>query len=197
MEISSNIRRVADFLQRQHIRPERIHKTGIILREDFAQSQSCIEQEIFLLCLRHMARFFRIIIIAEDIVRHCLDIEARTLIRNRNPLSQRHKVMRIHIVLDQLCAALRASQRKQWLIFIIGEYTIEILHNHGKARIIMAFLLRQHQMQSLGWLDRHLALNRTNSAHNCRSFANVYKIVYLCPYSMYFYYNVINIIKTL
>ena len=110
MEISSNIRWVADFLQGQHIRPERIHKTGIVLRENFAQSQPRIEQEIFLLLFTHMTSFFRIVIIAEDIVGHCLDIEPRTLIRNRNPLSERHKVMRIHIVLDQLSTTLRASQ---------------------------------------------------------------------------------------
>ena len=49
MEIGRNIRWVADFLQGQHIRPEGIHKTGIVLREDFAQSQPRIEQEVFLL----------------------------------------------------------------------------------------------------------------------------------------------------
>ena len=144
-----------------------------------------------------MAGFFRIIIVAEDIVRHSLDIESRLLVGNRNPLGQRYEVMGIHIVLDQLCTTLGAGQRKQRLILIIGENAIEVLHDHGKARIIMTFLLRKHQMKGLGGLNRHLAFYRTNSAHNCRSFANVYKILHHCPYLMYFHYNVIYIIKTL
>ena len=110
MEIRSDIARIADFLEGQDIRPEGVDKAFPSLFQQFAQCQARIEQQVLLLLLRHLLCAFRIIVVTENVVRHCLDIKARALVRDRDPFSQLHKVVRIHVFLYKLCTALRAGQ---------------------------------------------------------------------------------------
>ena len=118
-EIRRNITRIADFLQRQHIRPEGIHIALAFILKNLPQRQPRIEQHVLTLFLRELIVMLRIVIVAENIVRHCLDIESRFLIRHRNPFGQLHKVMAVHVFLYQLRPALRAGHRQQRLILII------------------------------------------------------------------------------
>ena len=171
MKIRCNICRVADLLQRQDIRPERVDIPCICILKKLAERQACIEQKILLDLFRCVLHILRVIVVSEDVVRHRLDIKSRLLIRHRNPLGELDKVMRVHILFDQLRPALRAGKGQQRLIFVVGKNPIQILHDHGEARIIVTFLLRQHRMQCLRWLNRHLALNGTNTAHGSLSFS--------------------------
>ena len=165
MEISSNISWIANFLQSQHIRPERIYIPLASILQQLAESQTGIQQYILLFLLGQLVVMLREIIVTEYIIWHSLNIQAWLLIRYRNPLSQLHKVMAVHVFLYHLIALLGAGHRKQRLILVGGKNSIQILHNHCKAGVIMSLLLRQHQMQGLGWMHRHLALDRTNSTH--------------------------------
>lgn len=111
MEVRRDVARIADLLERQHIRPERVDVAGILLLKDLAQSQARVEQQVFLLLFRHVLCIFRIIVVAEDVVRHGLDVKARLFVRNWDPLSQLHEVVGIHVLLDELGTALRAGER--------------------------------------------------------------------------------------
>ena len=133
VEVRRDVARVADLLERQHIRPERVDVAGILLLEDLAQGQARVEQQVLLLLLRHVFCIFRIIVVAEDVVRHGLDVEARLLVRDRDPLGQLHEVVRVHVLLDELGTALRAGQRQQGLVLIIGKDSVQVLHDHGET----------------------------------------------------------------
>ena len=169
VEIRRDVRGIADLLERQHIRPERIHIARVGLLEDLAQCEARVEQQVFLLLLRHVARLLRIVVVAENVVRHSLDIEPRALVRDGDPLGDLDEVVRVHVLLDELRALLRHSHREQRLVLIARENTVEVLHDHGKARVIVPLLLRQHELQRHRRLDGHLALDRTDSAHICLS----------------------------
>ena len=133
VEVSGNVTRVADFLQGQHIRPEGIDETGVVLLQQLTESQAGVQQQVCLFPVAHALRIFGIVIVAEDVIRHGLDIQAGTLIRNGNPLCQLDEVMGVHIVLHQLGALLGAGQGKQRFILVAGENPVKILHHHGKA----------------------------------------------------------------
>ncbi len=111
MEIRRDVRGIADLLERQHIRPERIHIASVGLLEDLAQCEARVEQQVFLLLLRHVARLLRIVVVAENVVRHGLDIEPRALVRDGDPLGDLDEVVRVHVLLDELGTALRAGER--------------------------------------------------------------------------------------
>ena len=165
MEIGGNIPWVADFLQGQHIRPEGINETLAGLFQKLPQCQAGIQKHIFLFLLAQLVVMLRIVIVSEHIVRHSLNVQPRLLVRHRNPLSQLHKVVAVHVFLYHLVALLGAGHRQQRLVLVGRKNTIQVLHNHGKAGIVVAFLLWQHQMQRLGRMNRHLAFDRTNSTH--------------------------------
>ena len=170
MEVRRDVGRVADFLERQHVRPERIDKARVVLLENLAQREARVEQQVFLFPLRHVRRLFRVVIVAENIVRHRLDVEARTLVRDRDPLRDLHEVVRVHVLFHELRAALRHGHREERLVLVAGKDAVKILHDHGKSGIIMPFLLRQHQAQSRGRLNGYFALDRTNPTHSALSF---------------------------
>ena len=87
MEISSNISWIANFLQSQHIRPERIYIPLASILQQLAESQTGIQQYILLFLLGQLVVMLREIIVTEYIIWHSLNIQAWLLIRYRNPLS--------------------------------------------------------------------------------------------------------------
>ena len=46
------------------------------------------------------------------------------------------------------------------------EHAVQILHHHGITRVVMPFLLGKHQIQRFRRFDRHLAFDRSDSAHS-------------------------------
>ena len=112
-----------------------------------------------------MRRLLGVVVVAENVVWHGLDVEAGALVRDRNPLRDLDEVVRVHVLLDELRAALRDGHREERLVLVAGKDAVKILHDHRKARVVMPLLLRQHELQRQGRLNGHLALDRTNSAH--------------------------------
>ena len=165
-EIGGDVTGIADFLQGQHIRPEGIDEPLPVLFQHPAQGKPRVEQEFLTLGLRASPVGFGILVVTEHITGHGLDIEAGAPIHVRKPLHHLLKPLLRHIRIDHPDAARRAGQRQQRLVLVTLEHAVQILHHHGITRVVMPFLLGKHQIQRFRRFDRHLAFDRSDSAHS-------------------------------
>ena len=165
-EIGGDVTGIADFLQGQHVGPEGIDEPLPVLFQHPAQGKPRIEQEFLTLGLRASPVGFGILVVTEHITGHGLDIEAGPPIHVRKPLQHLLKPLLRHIRIDHPDAARRTGQRQQRLVLMALEHAVQILHHHGITRVVMPFLLGKHQIQRFRRFDRHLAFDRSDSAHS-------------------------------
>ena len=164
-KIGGNVGRIADFLERQHIRPEGVHKAVVVLFQQGAQGQPRIHQQFFPFFLGTVAIDFGIVVVAEDVTGHGADAQAGAAVHFRHPLGSLHKALVFHVFVDQLHAARRTGHGKQRLVLVMGKHAFQVLHDHGKARIIVPFLLWQHEMQGRGRWHGRCTFDGSYSAH--------------------------------
>ena len=165
-EIGGDVARVPDFLERQHVGPERIDEALLPFLQHPAQFEARVEQQFLTLGLRTSLVGFGIVVVAEHVARHGLDIEAGTPVHIRHPFRDLPESLLVHIGPDRLRAARRTGQRQQGLVLVVFKDAVQVLHDHRIARVVMPFLLGKHQIQRFRRLDRHLALDCSNSAHS-------------------------------
>ena len=144
-EIGCYVRRVTDFLQCQNIRPEGVHIAVVALLKELSQSQARVEQKILAILLGAVAVDFRIVVVAEHIARHGLDLEVRLTINLRHPLGHLHKAVLFHVLVHELNAPARTGHGEEWKILVVKKGPGKVLHHHGKARIVMPLLLGDHE----------------------------------------------------
>ncbi len=100
LEVGADIARVADLLERHHVRPERIDETLLILLQRLAQLEAHVEQEFFLVLLIAAAEVLRVVEGLKDVIRHGMDIQPWLRVGFRDPL---HDTLETGFVQDIFC----------------------------------------------------------------------------------------------
>ena len=165
-EVGGYVCRIADFLQGEHIGPEGIDIAVLVLFEKLAQGKARVKQQILAFLLSPVAVDLGVVVVAEHIAGHGLYAQAGLAVHVRNPLGHLHKAVLLHVLVDKLYAPACTGHGKQGLILVMPEGSFEILHHHGKARVVMTFLLGNHQPQGQGRGHGLKAFYGTDSTHH-------------------------------
>src|SRR5210317_380705 len=146
-EVSPDITRVTDLLECYDIRPEGVDKALLILLKSFTQLKTHIEEQLLFVLLLAITEITWIIESLENIVRHGLNFQTGLWVGFRNPLHDTLETCLVQHIFGKLQTLIRACHGERWQMFVIFEETTEIVHDHGKAGVVMPFLLGLHQLQ--------------------------------------------------